>query len=71
MKKVDGRTLLRLIEAVPPGPFEHGTLLNFLEIVVKVFPNLKNAWTYTSFSPSIKQGSAEHVAGFAKATEGK
>ena len=44
--------------------------ISAVEIVVKVFPNLKNAWTYTSFSPSIKQGSAEHVAGFAKATEG-
>lgn len=44
--------------------------ISAVEIVVKVFPNLKNAWTYTSFSPSIKQGSAEHVAGFARATEG-
>lgn len=41
-----------------------------VELVVKVFPNLQNAWSYTSFSPSIKQGSAEHVAGFAEATEG-
>ena len=44
--------------------------ISAVEIVVKVFPNLQNAWTYTAFSPSIKQGSAEHVAGFAKATEG-
>lgn len=44
--------------------------ISAVEIVVKVFPNLQNAWTYTSFSPSIKQGSAEHVAGFARATEG-
>lgn len=44
--------------------------ISAVEIVVKIFPNLKNAWTYTSFSPSIKQGSAEHVAGFATATEG-
>ncbi len=41
-----------------------------VELVVKVFPNLQNAWSYTSFSPSIKQGSAEHVGGFADATEG-
>lgn len=41
-----------------------------VELVVKVFPNLQNAWSYTSFSPSIKQGSADHVAGFAEATEG-
>jgi len=41
-----------------------------VELVVKVFPNLQNAWSYTSFSPNIKQGSAEHVAGFAEATEG-
>lgn len=44
--------------------------ISAVEIVVKVFPNLQNAWTYTAFSPSIKQGSAEHVASFAKATEG-
>lgn len=44
--------------------------INAVELVIKVFPNLKTAWSYTSFSPSIKQGSAEHVAGFAKATEG-
>jgi hypothetical protein len=44
--------------------------ISAVEIVVKVFPNLKNAWTYTSFSPSIKQGSADHVAAFANATEG-
>ena len=44
--------------------------ISAVEIVVKVFPNLQNAWTYTSFSPSIKQGSAEHVAAFANATEG-
>lgn len=45
--------------------------INAVEIVKKVFPNLKNAWSYTAFSPSIKQGSAEHVAAFTRATEGQ
>lgn len=44
--------------------------INAVEIVKKVFPNLQAAWTYTAFSPSVKQGSAEHVAEFARATEG-
>jgi hypothetical protein len=41
-----------------------------VELVVKTFPNLKNAWSYSSFSPDVKQGSADHVAAFAQATEG-
>jgi hypothetical protein len=44
--------------------------INAVEIVKKVFPNLKTAWTYTAFSPSVKQGSAEHVAEFARARQG-
>jgi hypothetical protein len=44
--------------------------INAVELVVKVFPNLKTAWSYSSFSPSIEQGSAEHVADFTRATEG-
>lgn len=41
-----------------------------VELVVKMFPNLKTAWSYTSFSPDVKQGSADHVAEFTRATEG-
>jgi hypothetical protein len=41
-----------------------------VKLVVKVFPNLRTAWSYTSFSPDVKQGSAEHVAEFTRATEG-
>lgn len=44
--------------------------INAVELVIKVFPNLKTAWAYTSFSPSAKQGSDEHIAEFARATEG-
>lgn len=44
--------------------------ISAVELVIKVFPNLRTAWSYTSFSPSIKQGSAEHVADFTRATEG-
>lgn len=45
--------------------------INAVEIVKKVFPNLQTAWTYTAFSPNVKQGSPEHVAEFARATEGQ
>jgi tRNA A-37 threonylcarbamoyl transferase component Bud32 len=36
MKKVDGRTLLDVVRELPPGPFDHTTLLNLIDIVVKV-----------------------------------
>ena len=44
--------------------------INAVELVIKVFPNLKTAWSYTTFSPSAKQGSDEHIAEFTRATEG-
>jgi len=44
--------------------------INAVELVIKVFPNLKTAWSYSSFSPDVKGGSAEHVAAFTRATEG-
>jgi serine/threonine protein kinase len=36
MKLVEGRTLLELIKALPPGPREHTTLLEMLDVIVKV-----------------------------------
>ncbi len=36
MKLVEGRTLLELIRALPPGVRDHSTLLELLDIVVKV-----------------------------------
>jgi len=36
MKLVKGRTLTELIAQLPPGPIEHGTLLNLLDVLVKV-----------------------------------
>jgi hypothetical protein len=44
--------------------------INAVNLVIKVFPNLQTAWSYSAYSPSIKQGSAEHVAEFTRATEG-
>jgi hypothetical protein len=44
--------------------------INAVELVIKVFPNLRTAWSYTTFSPSAKQGSDEHIAEFTRATEG-
>lgn len=44
--------------------------INAVELVIKVFPNLKTAWAYSTFSPSAKQGSDEHIAEFTRATEG-
>lgn len=36
MKLVEGRTLASCIEALPPGPLAHETLLDLLEVVLKV-----------------------------------
>jgi hypothetical protein len=44
--------------------------ISAVELVVKVFPNLKTAWSYSSFSPDVKGGSPEHIAEFTRATEG-
>jgi hypothetical protein len=44
--------------------------INAVLLVIKVFPNLKTAWSYSNFSPNVEQGSPEHVGEFAKATEG-
>jgi hypothetical protein len=44
--------------------------INAVELVIKVFPNLKTAWAYSTFSPSANQGSDEHIAEFTRATEG-
>jgi hypothetical protein len=44
--------------------------INAVLHVIKVFPNLKTAWSYSTFSPDVKRGSAEHVAEFTRATEG-
>lgn len=44
--------------------------INAVLLVIKVFPNLRTAWSYSNFSPDVKQGSPEHVAEFTRATEG-
>jgi len=44
--------------------------INAVNLVIKVFPNLQTAWSYSAYSPSVKQGSAEHVAECTRATEG-
>lgn len=36
MKRIEGRTLLEVIQELPKGPFDHTTLLNFIDVVVKV-----------------------------------
>ncbi|MGW8319458.1 MAG: hypothetical protein ACWGPS_09450 [Candidatus Promineifilaceae bacterium] len=36
----------------------------------KLFPNLKSAWAYSGFSPSVKQGSGRHVSKFERTTTG-
>jgi eukaryotic-like serine/threonine-protein kinase len=36
MKLVEGRTFEQMIRALPPGPLEHSTLIDMLEIVVRI-----------------------------------
>ena len=44
--------------------------INAVELVVKMFPNLRTCWSYSGFSPDVASGSAEHIAAWSKATEG-
>jgi len=44
--------------------------INAVEIVIRIFPNLKTCWGYGGFSPDIAQGSPGEIAAWARATEG-
>jgi hypothetical protein len=41
-----------------------------VESVIRVFPNIDSAWAYAGFSPSIDQGSGEHIDTWQAATAG-
>lgn len=43
---------------------------NSITLVVKVFPNLKNAWGYMGYSPSAEYGAPQHIAQFESSTRG-
>jgi hypothetical protein len=45
--------------------------INAVELVVKMFPNLRTCWSYSGFSPDVKGGSTEHIAAWSRATEGQ
>jgi hypothetical protein len=44
--------------------------INAVEIIIRLFPNLRTCWAYSGFSPDVAQGSGEHIAAFTEATEG-
>lgn len=44
--------------------------INAVELVIRMFPNLKSCWAYSSFSPDIAGGSGAHIATWSAATEG-
>lgn len=44
--------------------------INAVELVVKMFPNLRSCWSYSAFSPNVAGGSAGHIAAWSRATEG-
>lgn len=44
--------------------------INAVELVIRMFPNLRTCWSYSKFSPDIKGGSGGHIAAWAGATEG-
>jgi hypothetical protein len=44
--------------------------INAVELVIRMFPNLKSCWSYSSFSPDIAGGSGRHIAAWSTATEG-
>ena len=41
-----------------------------VEAVLRTFPNLDSVWSYAGFSPSVAQGSGEHITAWDKATAG-
>lgn len=41
-----------------------------VQVMIDIFPNLKTAWGYIGFSPSIKQGSARHIKKWEMTTQG-
>jgi len=45
--------------------------INAVEIIIRLFPNLKTCWGYGGFSPDVAQGSAGEIAAWARATEGE
>lgn len=44
--------------------------INAVEIVKKIFPSLKTVWSYGGFSPSVANGSIQHILTWSTATEG-
>jgi hypothetical protein len=45
--------------------------INAVELVIRMFPNLRTCWSYSKFSPDIAGGSGWHIATWAAATEGE
>jgi hypothetical protein len=41
-----------------------------VESVVRIFPNVESVWAYAGFSPSVAQGSGQHIEAWERATEG-
>ena len=41
-----------------------------VELVIRMFPNLRTCWSYSSYSPDIAGGSGQHMATWAATTEG-
>lgn len=71
------RDLRTLTEAFPKAAgqiedvmFSACFSINAVELVIRMFPNLKSCWAYSSFSPDVAGGSGAHIAGWSKATEG-
>jgi hypothetical protein len=44
--------------------------INAVELVIKIFPNLRTCWSYSGFSPDVAGGSGAHIAAWSGATEG-
>lgn len=45
--------------------------INAVELVIRIFPNLRTCWSYSKFSPDIAGGSGGHIAAWSRATEGQ
>jgi hypothetical protein len=66
-----GAVFPRAVEQVEDVMFSACFSINAVEIVRKIFPNLRTVWSYGGFSPSAANGAVEHIITWERATEGQ
>ena len=65
-----GAVFPKAVEQVEDIMFSACFSINAVEIVKKIFPRLRTVWSYGGFSPSVANGSIQHILDWEVATEG-